>query len=259
MSDCKGIITEIQRFSVHDGPGIRTLVFLKGCPLRCQWCSNPETQEKECQTLTRQGKVETVGKEVTVKTIIHEVLKDNIYYRRSGGGITLSGGEPLFQPDFAKALLHGCKDTGINTAIETTGFAGYEVIESMIPFLDLVMYDVKHISSEKHRLFTGRSNSLILSNLEKLAQTGVPIIVRVPVVPTFNSTPEEMTAIASYVAKIKGIKALHLLPYHRLGESKYAELGRTYDFALMEPLQHEAMTKLLDIVKRSGLHCQIGG
>ncbi|MCG8485231.1 MAG: radical SAM protein, partial [Clostridia bacterium] len=194
MSDCKGIITEIQRFSVHDGPGIRTLVFLKGCPLRCQWCSNPETQEKECQTLTRQGKVETVGKEVTVKTIIHEVLKDNIYYRRSGGGITLSGGEPLFQPDFAKALLQGCKDTGINTAIETTGFAGYEVIESMIPFLDLVMYDVKHISSEKHRLFTGRSNSLILSNLEKLAQTGVQIIVRVPVVPTFNSTPEEMTA-----------------------------------------------------------------
>lgn len=255
----KGIITEIQRFSVHDGPGIRTLVFLKGCPLKCKWCCNPETQVMECQTFMGSGNPKIVGKVATVAEIIDEVKKDSIYYRRSGGGITLSGGEVLAQPEFARAILEVCNTAGINTAIETSGFASFETIESLIPFVNLFLYDIKHVSEEKHKAFTGQSNSLILSNLKKLGERNVPLIVRIPVIPTFNHTPEEIENITRYAAAIKGVKEIHLLPYHRLGESKYQELSRNYEFASIEPLEKEEMMKLLKIAEQTGLHCQIGG
>jgi glycyl-radical enzyme activating protein family len=259
LYDMKGIITEIQKFSVHDGPGIRTLVFLKGCPLRCKWCCNPETQIMESQTLMENGKSKVVGREVTVAEIMDEVRKDSIYYRRSGGGVTLSGGEVLAQPDFARAILEVCNMTGINTAMETSGFASFETIESMIPFTNLFLYDVKHVSGEKHRLFTGQSNDLILLNLKKLAERNVPLIVRIPVIPTFNHTSKEIEEITSYVAGIKGVREIHLLPYHRLGESKYLGLDWNYEFSSIDPLNREDMNNLLEIAKKTGLPCQIGG
>lgn len=259
LYDVKGIITEIQKFSVHDGPGIRTLVFLKGCPLRCKWCCNPETQIMESQTLMENGKSKAVGREVSVAEIMDEVRKDSIYYRRSGGGVTLSGGEVLVQPNFARAILEACNMTGINTAMETSGFASFETIESMIPFTDLFLYDVKHVSEEKHKLFTGQSNDLILLNLKKLGERNVPLIVRIPVIPTFNHTSEEIEEITSYVAGIKGVREIHLLPYHRLGESKYLGLDRDYEFSSIDPLNREDMIHLLEIAKRTGLPCQIGG
>ena len=244
----KGIITEIQRFSVHDGPGIRTIVFLKGCPLRCKWCCNPETQVMDSQPILEAGQSKIVGKVVSVAEIMEEVKKDSIYYRRSGGGITLSGGEVLAQPSFAKAILEACNTAGINTAIETSGFASFEAIEPLIPFVNLFLYDVKHVSDEKHRIFT-----------MKLSERNVPLIVRIPVIPTFNHTAEEIESITRYVASVKGVKEIHLLPYHRLGESKYQGLERNYEFHSIEPLPQEEMLKLLEIAKKTGLHCQIGG
>ncbi|QAT43401.1 glycyl-radical enzyme activating protein [Aminipila luticellarii] len=259
LYNTRGIITEIQRFSVHDGPGIRTLVFLKGCPLRCKWCCNPETQVMESQNVMDSGDPKIVGKTVTVAEIMEEVRKDSIYYRRSGGGITLSGGEVLAQPDFARAILEACSTAGINTAIETSGFANFEIIESLIPFVNLFLYDVKHIAEEKHKAFTGQSNSLILSNLKKLGEKNAPVIVRIPVIPTFNHTSEEIGEITKFAASVKGVKEIHLLPYHRLGESKYRELDRNYEFSSIEPLEKEEMENLLEIAQKTGLHCQIGG
>jgi len=255
----KGILSEIQRFSVHDGPGIRSLLFLKGCPLRCQWCCNPENINPDPETITQNGVQRLVGKEITVEDIMHTVIKDMIYYRRSGGGITLSGGEALFQPDFTLAILKACKDRRIHTAIETTGCAKYDVIEKMLPYLDLVLYDIKHVVDEKHREFTGQSNRLILENAMKIGAAGADMIIRVPVVPTFNATKAEIQLIAMFAAQIPGVKQIHLLPYHRLGQGKYEGLDRGYKFADIEPLSVDEMHELYEVAKISGLHCQIGG
>ena len=149
-----GRIFDIQKFSIHDGPGIRTIVFLKGCALRCRWCCNPESQSRAIQKMVRNGKEEIIGRDVTVEEVMEEVLKDMPHFRRSGGGLTLSGGESLLQPDFASALFQAAKAAGINTALESTGFADFEVIkEKILPWLDLYLMDIKHISSAKHKLF----------------------------------------------------------------------------------------------------------
>jgi pyruvate formate lyase activating enzyme len=255
----KGILSEIQRFSVHDGPGIRSLIFLKGCPLRCKWCCNPENIDLKPEIMMVLGQKKLVGEEVSTEFVMDEVLKDWVYYRRSGGGVTLSGGEALMQPDFSLAILQACKKRGVHTAIETTGFADSRVIERILPYLDLVMYDIKHLSEEKHREFTEQSNKLILENVLKVAQSGVRLIIRVPVVPTFNDTEEEIEAIARFAAQIPAVRELHLLPYHRLGESKYKGLGRDYFFSKIEPLSPERMSRLLESAKLSGLQCQLGG
>ena len=165
-----GRIFDIQRFSVHDGPGIRTIVFLKGCFLRCKWCCNPESQKREIEEMTLQGKTKIVGSDVTVEEVMKEVERDRIYYDRSGGGLTLSGGESLAQPEFAVALLKAAKESGINTAMESTGFNKYEVIEKYLPYLDLYLLDIKHMNSEKHKEFTSVPNELILENAKKLAK-----------------------------------------------------------------------------------------
>lgn len=255
----KGVLSEIQRYSVHDGPGIRSLVFLKGCPLRCRWCCNPENISRDIQVMTVQGEPKTVGREATVAEVMEEIRKDRIYYRRSGGGVTLSGGEALYQPEFALAILQACKREGIHTAIETSGFADYAVIESLLPFLDFIMYDIKHVVEEKHREFTGQSNRLIMDNVMKIGSGGKELVIRVPVVPTFNDTEVEILTIATFAAQIPGVKKLHLLPYHRLGESKYKGLGWDYSFTSIEPHLPEYMDRLLIVARLSGLECQIGG
>ena len=155
-SSTKGRIFDIQRFSIHDGPGIRTIVFLKGCPLRCKWCCNPESQRFEIEQMTMNGKVKTVGRDVTAGEVIDEVERDRMYYKRSGGGLTLSGGETLTQPDFAVALLALAHERGINTAIESTGFADFSVIERILPHLDLYLMDIKHMDSGKHKEYLAR-------------------------------------------------------------------------------------------------------
>lgn len=256
----KGRIFDIQKYSIHDGPGIRTIVFLKGCALRCRWCCNPESQSFEIEPMMFEGKEKTMGRDVTVEELLPVIKQDMFYYNRSGGGVTLSGGESLLQPDFAPHLLHACKDIGVNTAIETTGFAKWETIEKYLPYLDYVLMDIKHMDSAKHKEFTTQSNELILENARKIAESGaVNLTIRVPVIPTFNHTPEEIRAISEFAASLPGVERLHLLPYHRLGQGKYEGLNRPYPMEGINLIPNEYMQRLLEVAKRSGLKCQIGG
>ena len=256
----KGRIFNIQRFSIHDGPGVRTIVFLKGCPLRCRWCCNPESQQWKIETIKIAGVEKIAGEDVTVKEVLDEIRKDRIYYSRSvGGGMTLSGGECLWQPDFSAALLEASKSIGISTAIETTGFAKREVLDKILPFVDTVLMDIKHVNSDKHREFTTQPNDLILENARYIAKNAKHLIIRVPVIPTFNDTEEEITAIAEFAKTLDGVSEMHLLPYHRIGSDKYAGLGRQYSMSHISPPPKEQMQKLLDCVNKTGLKGQIGG
>lgn len=255
----KGRIFDIQKFSIHDGPGIRTIVFFKGCVFRCKWCCNPESQKYEIETMMVGGKPKIIGRDVTVSEILDEVIKDLPYYRRSKGGVTLSGGEALCQPDFGEALLEGLHDNGIHTAMESTANADYSTIERYLKNLDLYLMDIKHMDSEKHKRFTTGSNELILENAKKIAKSSTELIIRVPVVPTFNDTVREIRDIAEFAATLPGVKEMHILPYHRLGQDKYAGLNRVYEMEGLVPPTTEKMQELLEAVNKTGLKGQIGG
>ncbi|MCC8152542.1 MAG: glycyl-radical enzyme activating protein [Lachnospiraceae bacterium] len=257
-----GRIFDIQRYSIHDGPGIRTIVFLKGCVLRCRWCCNPESQEYEIQTMrTADGGEKIVGRDVTVGEVMEKVERDRQYYRRSGGGLTLSGGESLCQPEFAGALLGEAKSRGISTAMESMGCASWKVIEEILPNLDIYLMDINHTNPAKHTAFTGRDNALMLENARKIAASGMTdLVIRVPVIPTFNETPEEIADIARFADKLPGVTRIHLLPYHRLGQDKYDGLGRNYTMENILPPEKEQMEMLKKTVENvSRLHCHIGG
>lgn len=256
-----GRIFDIQRYSIHDGNGIRTIVFLKGCVLRCRWCCNPESQEFAIQTMKVQGEEKIIGRDVTVEEVMRTVEKDRTYYRRTGGGLTLSGGESLCQPEFARDLLRAAQEAGINTALESMGHAQYSAIEQILPYLDQYLLDIKHMNPEKHEAFTGKRNELMLENARRIADSGMTeLSIRVPVVPGFNDTPEEIGAIAAYTRSLKNVRRMHLLPYHRLGQDKYKGLGRPYLMGDVEPPTNEKMEMLLrTAVEISGVECQIGG
>lgn len=257
----KGRIFDIQRYSIHDGTGIRTIVFLKGCVLRCLWCCNPESQEFGIETMLVDGKPKIMGRDVTVEEVMETVEKDRNYYRKSGGGLTLSGGESLCQPKFAAAMLQTAKERGIGTAMESMGCAPYEVIAQLLPWLDTYLLDIKHMNPEKHRKFTGKSNELMLANARKIAESGMTeLVIRVPVVPTFNDTPEEIAQIARFSDKLCGVRKIHLLPYHRLGQDKYERLSREYALKDLLPPETEHMQMLKKTVESvSRLECRIGG
>jgi len=257
----KGRIFDIQRYSIHDGPGIRTIVFLKGCTLRCRWCCNPESQSHEIETMMVQGKPKTIGRDVTVKEVMETVEKDRPYYRRSGGGLTLSGGESLRQPEFAEALLQAAYSKGINTAMESMGDADYKIIDSILPYLDQYLLDIKHTNAEKHKEYTGKTNVRMLDNAKRIAESGkTELIIRTPIIPGFNDTKEEIMGIASFADKLPGVKRIHILPYHRLGLDKYEGLGRTYLLPEILPPSNEHMEILKKLIEHNTqLDCQIGG
>ena len=257
----KGRIFDIQRYSIHDGNGIRTIVFLKGCVLRCRWCCNPESQEYDIQTMMVQGKPKVIGRDVTVAEVMKTVEKDRQYYWRTGGGLTLSGGESLCQPEFATALLQAAQESGISTAMESMGCAKWETIEKLLPYLDQYLLDIKHMNPRKHKEFTGRSNELMIENAMKIAKSGMTeLSIRVPVIPGFNDTEEEIRHIAAYTATLPNVTRMHLLPYHRLGQDKYTGLNREYLMGDVKPPTNEHMQKLLKVAEMtSGIECQIGG
>lgn len=257
----KGRIFDIQRYSIHDGTGIRTICFLKGCVLRCKWCCNPESQEYGIQEMTAQGKTKIIGRDVTVAQVMETVEKDRPYYYRSGGGLTLSGGESLCQPEFALGLLRGAKAVGVNTAMESMACAKWEVIEGILPYLDHYLLDIKHMDSEKHKRFTGRGNELMLENAKKIAASDQTYLsIRVPVIPTFNDTIQEIGAIAKFADTLPGVDEIYLLPYHRLGQDKYAGLGRTYELPDILPPETAHMERLKrEVESCTKLKCHIGG
>lgn len=256
-----GRIFDIQRYSIHDGTGIRTIVFLKGCALRCRWCCNPESQEFGIETMLVNGKPRTIGRDVTVKEVMDTVGRDMPYYGRSGGGLTLSGGESLLQPEFAAALLQAAKDMGISTAMESMGYAKFDVIQKILPYLDTYLMDIKHMRPDKHKEFTGKENTLMLENARKIAESRMcELIIRVPVIPGFNDTEQEIGEIAAFADSLPGVGQIHLLPYHRYGESKYEGLNRPYpmgDTAMLPEGKTESLRKAAE--RDTALICRIGG
>ncbi len=261
LSAVRGRIFDIQRYSVHDGPGIRTIIFLKGCMFRCRWCCNPEGQLFEPVTLrAMHGRGDKIaGEDVTAGEIIDTVMRDAAYYVRSGGGLTLSGGECLLQPAFAEALLRLAHMRGVTTAIETTGYAEEAVLDRILPHVDYVLMDIKHMDTEKHKAFIGKGNEKVLSRAKYIAEHARHMTVRVPVIPTFNDTEEEIRAIAIFANSLPRVRELHLLPYHRLGQDKYTALGMDYGMGTLPLIPEERMRRLLAVAQESGLHCLIGG
>ncbi len=202
-----------------------------------------------------------MGRDVTVEEVMDIVMQDRQYYFRTGGGLTLSGGESLCQPEFATAMLRAAKDYGITTAMESMGYAKWETIENLLPYLDQYLLDIKHMDPKKHELFTGKSNELMLENAMRIAKSHkTELSIRIPVIPGFNDTPEEIHAIADYTRQLGNVKRLHLLPYHRLGQDKYDGLNRPYLMGDVQPPTLEKMNKLLLVAQQhAGVECQIGG
>jgi pyruvate formate lyase activating enzyme len=297
----KGTIFNIQRYSIEDGPGIRTTVFVKGCPLRCLWCSNPESQKqwpevehrdflcnkcgrcidvcdaqaisiddkgihinrKKCTNCAKCVEVcipealKLMGEEKSVDEVFQEINKDLQYYRTSGGGVTVSGGEPLSQPEFTAELFKRCREAGIHTCLDTCGYAEVESLAKVLPYTCLVLFDLKHIDPVTHRNFTMHSNKPIIRNLKLIAARGVPFIIRVPLIAGFNDSDEALTTIARTIVSTNGAKEINLLPYHKFGMGKYKQLDRRYKLSELERLTDTEMQRVKEIFDVFGLNCQI--
>ncbi|MBE5817492.1 MAG: glycyl-radical enzyme activating protein [Clostridiales bacterium] len=283
-TNISGTIINVQHFCVDDGPGIRTTVFLKGCPLRCAWCHNPESQSNACEYMFRQYKctdcgicasvckngvhsfengihnvnrercglcgkctltccadaLEISGREITVCEIMDEVLADRVFYKRSGG-VTISGGEPLFQSEFTFALLLACKDKGIHTCIETCGYGKAEDIKRIAELCDIFLFDYKLTDSALHKKYTGVNNELILENLKLICAMGASVILRCPMIPDVNMNEDHYNAIAELANKYPNVQEIHLEPYHPMGIGKAVSLGRTCDYDRSEFLERSEL------------------
>ncbi len=261
-----GIIFKIKRYALHDGPGIRTTVFLKGCPLSCPWCHNPEGQQPEIETMRlsvsrNNGKDahETVGRRISTDDLLAEIEKDRIFFDTSGGGVTFSGGEPLMQAPFLTQLLIGCRARGIHTVVDTSGFAPLAKIQDVAEYTDLFLFDLKLINPEAHLCHTGCSNQSILENLKWLDRTGKAVIVRIPLVPGMTDDPRNIDAIAKLLTELSTLCQVDVLPFHRVGAGKYERLGRLDPLAGIEPFSPDAVNAVRQQLENYGLKAGIGG
>ncbi len=264
----KGLIFDIKRYAVHDGPGIRTTVFLKGCPLSCWWCHNPEgisPEPEEVVTVHRmEGREfpvrESVGTWMDVEKVMTEIDKERTFMEESDGGVTFSGGEPLWQAGFLEELLLQCKRRGYHTAVDTTGHISRKALDRVMPLTDLFLYDVKMMDPVRHQHYTGVSNRLILDNLRYLAREGKQLFIRIPVIPTINDDAENITATLHLLNELDGaVREVDLLPYHALAAHKYEKFGREYRMeGVPEPDEGE-MEQLREQFEREGFRVKIGG
>lgn len=292
MKKQKGMIFNIQKFSLNDGPGIRTTVFMKGCMLNCLWCHNPESKLAKKQLMLHlehcigcgecvsvcpmgihsfsedgehliyrenctacgncenvcTGALELVGKEMSVEEILEEVLKDAMFFENSGGGLTLSGGEPLMQPEFTLCLLKAAKEKGLHTCIETCGYAKWEQIEVLLPYVDIFLWDFKESDALRHKEYVGVSNKQILDNLRRLNDSGANIILRCPIIPGFNDRKEHLFAIASLAEELCGVQRIDIEPYHPLGRAKSESLGEKYGLEQLSFPTEEVVKSWIDTV-----------
>jgi pyruvate formate lyase activating enzyme len=300
-----GIIFNIQGYCIHDGPGIRTSVFLKGCPLRCLWCQNPESHsfypellfvEEKCagcgkcvqvcpeNAILMHGKTSqtdrslckstglcvdacpnearaAIGRRATADEVFKEIAADSLFYQESGGGVTLSGGEPLAQPEFAANILKKCRDAGFHTALDTCGYANWTTASEVLRYVNLVLFDFKHMNSEMHKKYTGVSNELILQNAEKIHyKMSIPMRARVTLVPGFNDSHDNLEATARFIAdRLSNAIPVHLLPYHRLGEAKWERLDRKNETASIEIPGERQLAEYRRIFESFGLTAIVGG
>ena len=304
MPEPKGLIFDIKRFAIHDGPGIRTTVFFKGCPLSCWWCHNPEAIDPqpelilfeskciacgecfkvcaqkahearadgsrvyhreecvlcgECVEVCYAGALAMQGKEVTVEEVMGEITRDVPFYDNSNGGITLSGGEPMLQPEFALALVKQCRGEGLHVAMDTSGHVPWRVFEKVLSYVDLVLYDIKQIDDTRHQTHTGISNKLNLDNLKRVGDYGVPVEIRMPIIPGINDAPEDITRAGQFLSGIKGIIGVELLPYHGLGEPKYVRLGREYKLPGLDPPGRAEMNEIAERIRTFELEVHVSG
>jgi pyruvate formate lyase activating enzyme len=310
LESITGTLTEIERYAIHDGPGIRSVIFLKGCPLRCAWCCNPETQEKyiemayfedKCKycykcvtacpynaiTVDNNGKMhvdrsicqqhcfgkkekfpcaevcvtgarKALGETQTVREVYHEIIRDVAFYDESGGGITISGGEPLNQANFVYSMLRYCKEHWLDTAIETSGAGLIDDYELIAPYLDVVFVDLKNLDAKKYKEWTRHENAQVLANIQSLSklalQHGFKMYVRTPVIPGFNDSEQHIHDVGVFIKeKCPGVQGIELLPYHKLGRGKYRTIGREYSLNNIEPPSNEYMDRLHDILLTLGV------
>lgn len=286
-----GLVFNVQRFSVHDGPGLRSTVFMKGCPLRCAWCHNPESQsphptfvrlKHRCMACGRcsedeladpvvcgrdahdvalcpTGALQEIGAPIEAAALVHTLLRDRIFFDDSGGGVTVSGGEPLLQAAFVTDVLRRLRAEGVHTALDTCGFVPWDDLRDAASHADLVLYDLKLFDAARHEAATGVSNARILGNLAALAAVHYNIWIRIPVVPGVNDDAENLASTAAFLRPLSGIRRVDLLPYHASGESKSARVGLTYALHGTPTPTTEQLDALAAPLRAAGLHTTIGG
>ncbi|MCE5345891.1 MAG: glycyl-radical enzyme activating protein [Bacteroidales bacterium] len=265
----KGLIFSVKRYSVHDGPGIRVTFFMKGCPLSCWWCHNPEGISPEPEKVVQKNKigekefsiVEDAGKLFSVDEILGILEKERAFITHSKGGVTFSGGEPMLQCEFLIEALKACKDAGYHTAVDTSGYSSTENYRSVIPFTDLFLFDIKHIDDTMHLKYTGVSNFLILENLLLLLHSPGDVIIRIPVIPGVNDDSGSMNDIRQLLINFKtdNLKKINLLPYHKTGSSKYNKFNIPYRMGSIEPPSKGRIQELKEFFCEVGVKVKIGG
>jgi pyruvate formate lyase activating enzyme len=265
----KGLIFSVKRYSIHDGPGIRVTFFMKGCPLSCWWCHNPEglnTQPEIVEMTEKVGDKEFIKKEkagsyYSVNEIIDILEKERIFISQSNGGVTFSGGEPMLQHEFLLEALKACKANGYHTAVDTSGYSQIENYKTIIPFTDLFLFDLKHLDDTRHNQFTSVSNTLILRNFKLILDSGKDTMVRIPIVPGFNDDWEHLNELKSFLLKMKteNLKKICLLPYHKIGASKYKRFNIPYRMDGVKPPSRERMNELKTFFSETGIKVKIGG
>ena len=238
----------IQRWSLHDGPGIRTTVFFQGCPLRCRWCSNPESWEFKKQE-----------KSPSMDVVLETILKDAVFYRASGGGVTFSGGEPFAQPEFLSEILKRCKNCGIHTALDTTCYVERNVLELVVQDVDLFLCDIKHMDSKTHERFTGVGNELILDNIKWLSSLNSAIVIRFPVIAGFNDDAGNIRQMAEFISSLVNVNRVDILPYNPGGLEKSARFCAEYDIMESEIVAEAMLEQIADKLREFALDVKIGG
>jgi pyruvate formate lyase activating enzyme len=265
----KGIIFSVKRYSIHDGPGIRVTFFMKGCPLSCWWCHNPEGISPGPGTVERVDRIgerefrkeEAVGKLYDTTEILTILEKERVFIDQSKGGVTFSGGEPLMQFDFLLEALQSCKENGFHTAVDTSGYSTPDKLMKIIPFTDLFLFDIKHLDRNRHKEYTGVTNDIILNNYRLIIENGSDYMVRIPVIPGFNDDPDHLALLKKFIFEKNhdNLKMISLLPYHKIGSSKYIRFNIPYKMENVEQPSAGRMKELKEYFSGSGVRVKVGG